>query len=618
MSKESGGKATLVRPQVRKSIAILGIEITLPLSPATKRRICGIVLALLVAVGMAYWKRAAVRRFGNEWNAARHLQKAEEALAAGEARAAVGRAVTSLGLEPGRIEALRVLLAASRVAADPKALIAGMSLHSHPEASDEDRIAGLAVLNDVGDAIRFASLFGRLPEGAKALPSARYEWLRHLLVRGEAREADRLLEVERSSLREARFALLHLDALSRIDGPGAGVRWHRTALGLLDGGEAADRDAAWTRIAQRDPGRIAPEEAQAYASRLTAVPPGPGVPATLPHHLRLAADPARRNHHLGQAVEELRGDHLDDLCRWLASLNEHGPLLEAVDEIQAHRSDIAYQARARALIGTGRLEDAFAFLQFPPLSADRMGLLTLRASVAGRLGRRADAVTTWQEALVEAGRDLAGNRYLNLARFAERNGEREIAAEALVAACRHPQGILPPSEELRWLMAHLIERDRPAELLTVTRRLLRAEAESVELLNNALYLTIVLDDHRQQGGDVLARVAESLRREHPDSDAMCTTLALVHLAAAQPTEALGLFRPDERDGPGRERLGDAGRSILAMALLANGLEDEAAEVVGTVRWDRLLGAERRFYRERLRSLLPEEVPPPKAAASALP
>lgn len=138
----------------------------------------------------------------------------------------------------------------------------------------------------------------------------------------------------------------------------------------------------------------------------------------------------------------------------------------------------------------------------------------------------------------------------------------------------------------------------------VTRRLLRAEAENVELLNNALYLTVILDGDGG-GGDGLGRVAESLRG-HPGSEAMRTTLALVHLCAGQPSEALGLFRADEREGSDLEDLGEAGRAVLAMALLADGQEEKAAAVAGTVKWDRLLEAERRFYRAKLRYL---SVPP---------
>ncbi len=599
------GNAVRKRRRVRKRIVFLEVRTWFPPSPAMKRAIAGFLVFLLVGAGIAYWKRTAIKRFGNEWNAARHLEKAEAALADGELRAAVSRAITSLGLEPDRIETLRVLLEASRAASDSRLLVVGMTVFLHPEATDEDRIAGLSALNDVGDPQRFSALFEQLPEEVRSLPPARYEWLRHLLVRGENRKVDEEIGADPELQDDPRFALLQLDALGGIDGAEADARWHRAALRWLGQGSAPDRDQVWTRIAQRHPRRFPADGASAFLSRLGTLVPGPDVPAILPYNLRIAVDPAGKDRYLQEAVAALRDDDLDDLCLWLMSLREHGVILGFLDEIQAYRSDIAYQTRVRALAESDRLEEALALLQFPPRLVDRMGLLILKASVARRLGNRSHEVAAWQEALLEAGRDMAENRYLNLARFAEKEGELDVAAEALVAACRHPRGIMPPSTEVRWLISYLIERNRPAELLTVTRRLLRAEAENPELLNNAIYLIAVLDDQSfAEEGDPV-RVAEMLHRGQPGNDAMRTTLALVYLASGKAEAALALFRTDEREGLGWQRLGDADRAILAMTLLANGLETEAAAAARLVRWPRLLEVERKFYRSKLRPVLPD-------------
>lgn len=250
-----------------------------------------------------------------------------------------------------------------------------------------------------------------------------------------------------------------------------------------------------------------------------------------------------------------------------------------------------------------RFDDAFTLLQYPPDIADKIGVLMLRASVARVLGRKSAETTAWRAALLEAERDLTQNHYLKLSRFALAVGENSVAADAIVAACRHPRGVMPPSSEIEWVMPYLIENDRPDDLLSVSQRFLVSEWSNPVLMNNSIYLSLLLNGDAPIGENVLTLI-EDLASKNPGILGIRTTLALAYLQSGRGEDAHSVFRPEEFTGIGWQRFAPSDRAIFAMALRAHGSGEHATNVIAMIDWSEMLEAERAFFRS---SLIPSEV-----------
>ena len=180
------------------------------------RRLLVVVLVVLVFLGVAYWKRSAIRQFGNEWNADRHLTKAEQELDKGAYSVALRRAITSLQLEPNRIDTIRILAKAARETGDSRLLLIGQMLFSHEESNEQDKFIALAAINDVGDASTFIPLWEQLTPEQQADPIANKEYARHLLVSGDNQSAIDLLK-QLDWKNSPGLGLLKVEALLRVE-----------------------------------------------------------------------------------------------------------------------------------------------------------------------------------------------------------------------------------------------------------------------------------------------------------------------------------------------------------------------------------------------------------------
>ena len=573
---------------------------------------------LAVVAGMVYWKRSALRRFENEWSADRHLAKAVEELEKGAPDVALRRALTSIQLKPNRIETLRVLMTAARAVGDGRILTIAQALYTHEAATPEDRIEALGAINDVGDTLRFPAFWEALSGEARALPEAQVERMRHLLLKKAPLQV--IEELGKSELAPGDpRRLMKIHALLQF-GEAEKDRAALT-LALEEAREAPDEEARrkiFGLISVLPPERIPREIAAEALEAARSFPAIDELEPTLNFTLRIAQAPESRQGIAREALAALQKEHLDSLCRWLMRLREHRLIIEHIDEVQAFRSGFAFEARVQSLIAVHRLEDAFILLQFPPETADRVGALMLKATVARALGRKSEETAAWQEALLEAERDMTQNNYLKLARFAQAAGERRVAADAIVAACRHPRGIMPPSGEIDWLMQYLIENDRPGDLLVVSRRFLRSEWGNPVLLNNAIYLSVILGGEDSVGENVI-QLVDSLQERHPGILGIRTTKALVHLLAGRAEEARGVFRPEEFTGIGWQAFPAPDRAVFALVLRETGPEALALNVRDRIDWDDMLEVERAFFWNRLfpgSRILPEAESSPGDAAAA--
>lgn len=170
-----------------------------------------------------------------------------------------------------------------------------------------------------------------------------------------------------------------------------------------------------------------------------------------------------------------------------------------------------------------------------------------------------------------------------------------------------PGGILPPSSEIAWLTQYLIDNDRPDDLLTVSTRLLGSEQNNPILLNNAIYLSLIMGRGVSEGGHSrIVEISESLAKRHPGVLGIRTTLALAYMEAGRHEEAKAVFRPEEFSGIGWQKFGPSDRAIFAVVLEANGFSGHALNVKQRVSWSEMLEVERAFFRQYLPS---NAVPP---------
>lgn len=573
------------------------------------RRIAVVTLLLAVAAGTLYWKRAALRHYANDWSADRHLAHAERELAAGNHRVALSRALTAIELDPRRIEPLRVLCASARELRDSRSLVFATALAGHPEATDPDRLDVLSLFAEVGEERRFAVVFAALPESLRVSPEARFLRLRQRLQRGEGAGVVAALEIDPELLETWPGPRLRLEGLWQRAYPGDDAAAANLAADLLEQElKPDDRIAILEGLSQLLPSRIPPRSGARLLEAL-GEGIGTGEPPTLRDTLAIAAEPERSEAIVVSVVERLDPGSLGMLCRWLALLGEIETILEVTDKPTGLTDPIACEVRARALIETEDYAGALALLSYPVDSSDAVAIAILEAAAARGLGHNSDENAAWRKAQLAADSDLTRNRYLGLAEAARRAGRREVAVDAIVAACRHPVGLLPPAREIAWVMDDLVKGGRANDLLAVLARILPWEGGEPALINNAVYLSLILE--RAVGGaavEAMKRIVEA----HPEEAGFRNTLVLAYLAAGDAEAAIGLY--PEMSVPGSDEeawrdFSETRKAVYALALAENGDDRRFRQVVETIDWDSFFEKEGRFFESRLRPHLESEQDP---------
>ena len=563
------------------------------------RRLGVALLLLAIGAGLLYWKRAALRHYANDWSAQRHLEHAERELADGNHRVALSRALTAIELDPRGLDPLRILCSAAHELGDSRLFHFATALAGHPEATDEDRLAALAVFAEIRDARRFSAFFEALPPEVQTRPEARLQRLRHRLRLGQGAGVVAALEIDPEMAEVWPGPLLRLEGLWQRNHPGDDEAAAALAVELLEAELASeDRAVILEGLSRLTPSRIPPASAGQLLSTLGETF-APAEPPTLRDTLRLAAEPGRRDALVTEATERHRDGSLEALCRWLAGLGEIDAILELTeDNLRALAAPGLFEARVRALIDREEYEEALALLRYPPIDGDAVVMGELGAAAARALGRRSDEVAAWNKARVAAEQDQTRNRHLGLAAAALRAGEEDVAAEAYVAAFRHPLGLMPPAREVAWLLKYLTENDRPEDLLAVTGRLLQWEADEPALVNNAVYLSLILG---QPVGEAGVRIMEQIVERHPEIAGFRNTLALARLETGDAAGALALYSKLEDGSAEHGKVGDsfssAGRAIYSLVQAENGDVQEFHAVAGTIRWEEMLEQERLFFEE---------------------
>jgi len=566
-----------------------------------------VLLFSIVIIGLiAAVTSTPVKEFAKRWSANRHFNKAESAWAAGDAEATLEGAQASLNLQPTRIETLRLFLSAARELKDNRIAIVAELLLANEACVDEDRIAALDALLETGQSQRFLMHYAKLPDQLRNQADIELQHLRVLQMTGQFKDAVRRIENRdeppAGAYRSLLIRALYSQATAETDRQAAD---HGIAL-LEQAGDAADAKAPELLglLAGLPPERITPELAAKtleYLARPSAAEPTPGAASdldpTLHFTLQLAQDPTRRADILAKATAELGASgELGFLCRWLLRIGQHEHILEIVEKNPQTilQSNEIFDCHVSALIAAGEHQRAFDALKNPPEFADSVRLALGKALVARELNLKADETGAWHAAMQSAAQESDRNRFLEIAMTAQQSGEASIAADAIVHAVRHRMGSMPPLESIEWVIGFLIENNRPQDLLAVCNRLLQIHPDNPVLLNNAVYLSLILSEASDDSTRLLG-LAKDLYEEYPDIVGIRTTLALSYLICNQPESANDLFERERSSSFNWDELGDSDRAIFALVELKNGDRKRYRNLRDLIDWNGMLTIEKNFF-----------------------
>ena len=559
-----------------------------------------IFLALCGIIG--FGAKPAYRVFRNA-QIDRNLRLAEEAARLEDWARANGLARSVLLARPTEIGAYRIWHKALANLGDSRTYLASITLFSSPRATREDRMFALRVLAlQAPQAVAF-SAYAMLSEEDRKSSEALAALAPLLVHRGETVVVENVL----------RNTPLQADPHIRLE-----------LVRVLCARPTEDRLAEARRILADLIADNASEPALEALLLIGSVPGGLAQSAPLPklpewvalqpqattmHHLlalepAIAADPAAAGAVFQQAIDRFLAVDPGTLGGWL---NQHGRAGQVIDLLaeQAVAHPDAYIARLHALLREQRNAEIDAALADPPPSCDLVDLALAKVAVARFREDGAGEKNAWNEVLNYAAFDESRNRFLDVARYADMIGARTAAQDALVAAIRVGWGRIPLYADLTDLYAALAAQGRSQDLLAIYRVLLRFEPRDPELANNYLYLALL---HKVIDPATAVKELENLAATHPGAAEYGSALAMAHILADRPEEALKLIPALQTSRRVAPMMRDA---LEGTALLLNGQDDQGRTILEKVNWRAFLECEQAaFYavlvRLQLRGLaLPE-------------
>ena len=312
-------------------------------------------------------------------------------------------------------------------------------------------------------------------------------------------------------------------------------------------------------------------------------------PGAAPIHRLIALDlelreaPARREEIIGRAIAFLgQGDAeaLARLAQWLNEKGEWERVLQLVPAARSSDSGDLYLARLDALGGLGRWTEVRREVESQRFPIDPLLQEMYLARALTQLGEKLGADNRWARALKAA--QGSAEKFLQLARYAERAGAAATAESALRAAVE----LAPDSRSVHEaLLRFLSERPDTASLQRQIRAMLAVWPNDAPLQNDDAYLSAL----RGETLDAAAATAERLMKDNLASLPHRTTLALACQRLGRNADALGVFRgitvPEQAWTP-------AARTVHAAVLKANGFTTEARAEAEKVPRGRLRPEER--------------------------
>lgn len=556
--------------------------------------------AMLAALTAVVWiKREGIDYRLGVKRAGSLIEQSRWASERGDWKEAQRTAYAAWQLHPGEVGTLRQLFESLVGGKSGEALMVGKSLFEHPQAEVTDKLGAIETALQAGDLVTVASMFTRLRPAERELPEALELGARFFLARNHPSGALPLIDRLRLKRNEPRDLLLAADALTRTPTEGNVARSEAQRLiGELFRGQG---DAETALEAFRLLGRIPMPERELYhfaeaRLRLEGFSnSGTKVPVEawlIVDELDLATEPDRRNEILQESMDRWFATEPEVIGKWLLGLGETKRFLDNVPRAIALENPAMLPVVTQALILENRWDRALSLLDRAPNGTDPVVLLSLRAMIQSRLGQNAEANQNWARAARQA--ELVSGRaaLLRFAQLAALGGKGEMRDEALAEALKRPSSLSIPAADVAFLYPALARQNRSEDLLQISEGLLAAEPENPQVLNNVVWLELL------EGATDESRVKklEQYVAEFPSVTALRSTLALAHLRAGRNEEAVEALAPlRQRIDAGEAEAAPTDRALVALALARQGDTEKSRELSKTVRWDKLMKAEREFF-----------------------
>ncbi|WP_035613994.1 hypothetical protein [Haloferula sp. BvORR071] len=531
-------------------------------------------LAILIPlVVLALAARPAYRAF-RENRIKGLIESGEEAMRLEDWQAAREKSRAALMMRNGDYRSLNIYVRSLAKTDDPAAFLGAVSLIKHPEATRQDQLDALEILAMHGPAAIALSAYRYLDKGEPKLHDAELNAAITplLLIMGKegiASARQGLLEfMPAAPSPRVRLALIEAIAAGGYAADVPIARQHFAALIS----EGAPESLKALELLGNTPGGLAPGDPLPNLQNWISHQAG----AKVIHHLlalhpQIAENPVGKEAIFASAINRFSSLDPAATATWLNLHNRPEDALKILEEPAKQRSD-AYIVRLHSLLKLKRENDLTEALKNPPPAADPVELEIVRATLAKNRGDRGAANTSWNAALEQALYDTRRNRFIEVARAAELQGELIPAADAWFAAVRTGFGQLPVYAALARPISILYRQGRAEDILAMSQSMLRLEPRNTDLINNTAYLGLIL--HSTEPVEVI-RTLEEVRSKEPEKVELNATLILADLLAGDAQKATSRLPEIEST----KRVGPETKAMLrALALKLSGEEQKAREL----------------------------------------
>ena len=511
----------------------------LTLRSSTLRRrliVAAILLSIIAAVGLS--AKPAYRAF-RTYRIDKNLEAAREALRLQNWTLARDKARSVLYVREDQ-EAFLIFFEAVVETGEPVAFLAAREVIRNPKIAKEEKLKAVRALATQAPQVEAIKAFRYLdssPEWADSRADLIAAMAPFSLVRGEAAILEAGLRKAMGSNNPSPAVRLALIQAIRAAPTPDRVAEARKHFGVLLANHSEEGLAALQALGDM-PGGLAP------GPELTSDLPGwvsQQKAAETIHHL-LALHPAIASagndstHIFQEAINRFSRVDPGALGTWLILHKHEQQALDILKEPAKTRSD-AYLALLHALLRLNRQEELKEALAHPPETADMVELNIVRAVLAANRGEDKAAKDAWGSAMDEAAYDTRRNRFILVARAAEKYGAREAAETAWLAAITSSWGPLPLYADIQPLLSSLASKGRSEDVHAICRNLVRFEDTNPVLLNNYLYLSLI---HKTMAPSDAVPTLTRLTNEYPDLTQLNSSLMLAEMMAHRNQDAAAL------------------------------------------------------------------------------
>ena len=558
-------------------------------------------VVLLIALGVAgYIKREGIKYHVNSWRASGLLEDSIKSSKEEDWKEAERLAFAAWQLNEGNYETLKQLYLASQAQRSRYILVVSKMLFTHPEAKPEDRIDVLQLYLNLGDPVTFKALFAELESEEQMSPDAMALGVRFLQTRNDLSRALALVEELLKVRGNPADKLLAAEILSKIDDPSGKAQ--ASAQRFIDELFRVETKPE-IALSAYELLRLIPTEfwhLERFADadkRLQAISENHEVqPFTflLAKEIEVHQFPENREIILQETTAEWIEKGPSALCEWLLRLGESKRILDLIEDNATSESSSLFRLVTLAAITEEQWGRAEKLLRNPHPQMRPSIVLGLQAAIAEKQGQAARSRSLWQQALSQAELASGQTALLEVAKLASRSGNAEVRNRAVTEALKRPSAISLPAADVAFLFEVLAENDEADDLLTVSRNLLASDRENPVLINNVVWLELIMETQREDCSELL----RSLVEKFPDIPPLRSTLALSLMTNGKSEEALAMMTPTSSSATATRKSSSATHNaVTALAFARTGNLEQARSIHNQIQWSGMMEIEQAFFKK---------------------